>query len=100
MVTCVYSVILMCFLEGVLNTLIKTMSLLRRCRVNPALSIQLFFPALSLMGALDLEPAHRAGIHAVLGLLGQNSTAASDARGGLGRKTEGWSWPLTAISVA
>ncbi|KAM6961322.1 afadin-like [Aplochiton taeniatus] len=29
-------------IEGVLNTLMSAMSLLRRCRVNPALSIQLF----------------------------------------------------------
>lgn len=52
------------------------------CSEHPA-----FFSALSLHGGLDLEPAHRTGIHAVLKLLGQNSTAASDARGGLGRKT-------------
>lgn len=30
------------FAEMVLNTLMNTMSLLRRCRVNPALTIQLF----------------------------------------------------------
>lgn len=52
------------------------------CSEHPA-----FFSALSLHGGLDLEPAHCDGIHAVLKILGQNSTAASDARGGLGRKT-------------
>ncbi|XP_016370673.1 afadin-like [Sinocyclocheilus rhinocerous] len=52
------------------------------CSEHPA-----FFSALSLRGGLDLEPAHRAGIHTVLELLGQNSMAATDARGGLGRKT-------------
>ncbi|XP_073683627.1 afadin-like [Garra rufa] len=42
-------------LEGVLNTLIKTMSLLRRCRVNPALSIQLFSQLFHFMGAWILN---------------------------------------------
>uniref|UniRef100_A0A671SP84 Afadin-like n=1 Tax=Sinocyclocheilus anshuiensis TaxID=1608454 RepID=A0A671SP84_9TELE len=39
----------------VLNTLVKTMSLLRRCRVNPALSIQLFSQLFHLMGAWILN---------------------------------------------
>ncbi|XP_016089321.1 afadin [Sinocyclocheilus grahami] len=42
-------------IEGVLNTLVKTMSLLRRCRVNPALSIQLFSQLFHLMGAWILN---------------------------------------------
>ncbi|KAL0169588.1 hypothetical protein M9458_034184, partial [Cirrhinus mrigala] len=40
---------------GVLNNLIKTMSLLRRCRVNPALSIQLFSQLFHFMGAWILN---------------------------------------------
>lgn len=32
----------LCVAEMVLNTMMNTMSLLRRCRVNPALTIQLF----------------------------------------------------------
>ncbi|KAK2879147.1 hypothetical protein Q8A67_019938 [Cirrhinus molitorella] len=42
-------------IEGVLNTLIKTMSLLRRCQVNPALSIQLFSQLFHFMGAWILN---------------------------------------------
>ncbi|KAK7142793.1 hypothetical protein R3I94_012215 [Phoxinus phoxinus] len=42
-------------MEGVLNILIKTMSLLRRCRVNPALSIQLFSQLFHFMGAWILN---------------------------------------------
>ncbi|XP_039530139.1 afadin isoform X2 [Pimephales promelas] len=42
-------------IEGVLNILIKTMSLLRRCRVNPALSIQLFSQLFHFMGAWILN---------------------------------------------
>ncbi|TRY83501.1 hypothetical protein DNTS_016232 [Danionella cerebrum] len=42
-------------IEGVLNTLIKTMSLLRRCRVNPALSIQLFSQLFHFMGSWILN---------------------------------------------
>ncbi|KAK9959434.1 hypothetical protein ABG768_009561 [Culter alburnus] len=42
-------------IEGILNTLIKTMSLLRRCRVNPALSIQLFSQLFHFMGAWILN---------------------------------------------
>ncbi|XP_067310801.1 afadin [Pseudorasbora parva] len=42
-------------MEGVLNTLIKTMSLLRRCRVNPALGIQLFSQLFHFMGAWILN---------------------------------------------
>ncbi|KTG35382.1 hypothetical protein cypCar_00024085 [Cyprinus carpio] len=41
--------------QSVLNTLIKTMSLLRRCRVNPALSIQLFSQLFHFMGAWILN---------------------------------------------
>ncbi len=74
-VTCV-SVILNVFLRRRLEHSHKTMSLLRRCRVQPCSEHPAFFSALSLHGGLDLEPAHRAGIHAVLGLLGQNSTAS------------------------
>ncbi|XP_043119430.1 afadin [Puntigrus tetrazona] len=42
-------------IEGVLNSLIKSMSLLRRCRVNPALSIQLFSQLFHFMGAWILN---------------------------------------------
>ncbi|XP_059375835.1 afadin isoform X2 [Carassius carassius] len=42
-------------IEGVLNTFMKTMSLLRRCRVNPALSIQLFSQLFHFMGAWILN---------------------------------------------
>ncbi|XP_077094841.1 afadin isoform X2 [Siphateles boraxobius] len=42
-------------MEGVLNILIKTMSLLRRCRVNPALSVQLFSQLFHFMGAWILN---------------------------------------------
>ncbi|KAF4101904.1 afadin [Onychostoma macrolepis] len=42
-------------MEGVLNSLIKSMSLLRRCRVNPALSIQLFSQLFHFMGAWVLN---------------------------------------------
>ncbi|XP_073784175.1 afadin isoform X2 [Danio rerio] len=40
---------------GVLSTLIRTMSLLRRCRVNPALSIQLFSQLFHFMGSWILN---------------------------------------------
>ncbi|XP_026140999.1 afadin-like [Carassius auratus] len=42
-------------IEGVLNTFMKTMSLLRRCQVNPALSIQLFSQLFHFMGAWILN---------------------------------------------
>ncbi|XP_051501947.1 afadin [Myxocyprinus asiaticus] len=48
-------------IEGVLNALIKTMNLLRRCRVNPALSIQLFSQQLHFMGAWLLNRLTGAG---------------------------------------
>ncbi|XP_056332380.1 afadin [Danio aesculapii] len=42
-------------IEGVLSTLIRSMSLLRRCRVNPALSIQLFSQLFHFIGSWILN---------------------------------------------
>ncbi len=79
----------MCFLEGVLNTLIKTMSLLRRCRVNPASEHPAFFPALSLHGGLDLDRLTAPGSTLCSDYWGKTLRQRLMHVGGLGRKDKG-----------